>query len=123
MEEITNILLDAGLEIVSILVGALVIWIGSEVKAWLRTKGNAEQLKLKEQYAVLAVQAVELAFQNLASSDKYEVAKQKLLDWANNNNIPLEDREIDTLIESSVKQLKEQGREIKEVYKQELNPK
>lgn len=123
MEEITNILLDAGLEIISILVGALVIWIGSEVKGWLRTKGNAEQLKLKEQYAVLAVQAVELAFQNLASSDKYEVAKQKLLDWANNNNIPLEDREIDTLIESSVKQLKEQGREIKEVYKQELNPK
>lgn len=123
MEEVINILLDAGLEIISILVGALVIWIGSEVKGWLRTKGNAEQLKLKEQYAILAVEAVELAFQNLGSSDKYEAVKQKLVDWAKKNNIPLEYREIDTLIESSVKQLKEQGREIKEVYKEELNQK
>ena len=62
MAELIDVLTDAGLQIVTILVGAVVTWVAIRVQEWLKAEGNASKLKQKEHYAKLAVEAVELIF-------------------------------------------------------------
>lgn len=120
MEQVIDILLDAGLEILTLIVGGIVAKIGLEFQKWMKAKGNVESLQSKEKYAMLAVYAVEMAFQDVNGADKYEAAKNKLLDFCKRYNIPLDEREIDTLIESSVLVLRNEAEEIKKLYKTEL---
>lgn len=119
MEQVMEILTDAGLELLGLLIGAVITWVGYHIQEWLKTDKNAKQLKEKEAYAMLAVEAVELVSRHLTSVEKYNDAKRKLVKWAETYDIPLESHEIDTLIEQSVKRLKDTGREIKQTYVEE----
>lgn len=116
MAELIEVLTDAGLQIVTILVGAVVTWIAVRVQEWLKAEGNATKLKQKESYAKLAVEAVELIFNEVDGARKLEEAKKRLLDYAEENNLPIGEKELQVLIESAVMKLKAEGKEIKNIY-------
>lgn len=116
MAELIEVLTDAGVQIVTILVGALISWLALKIREWLKTEENATKLKQKERYARLAVEAVELMFNELEGEQKLIEAKERLLKWAEKNQIPIGEDELRVLIESAVVQLKKEGKEIKSVY-------
>lgn len=119
MAEVVEILTEALLQIVGIVVAGLISLVALKVKDFLKTEENATQLKQKESYAKLAVEAVELIFKEFEGEEKLRQAKEKLLHWAEENNIPISDEEITVLVESAVKKLKDEGKEIKSVYEEE----
>lgn len=116
MAELIEVLTDAGLQIVTILIGAVVTWIAVRVQEWLKAEGNAIKLKQKESYAKLAVEAVELIFNEVDGARKLAEAKKRLLDYAEENNLPIGEKELQVLIESAVMKLKAEGKEIKNIY-------
>ena len=120
MAELVEVLMDAGLQIVTILVGAVVTWIAVRVQEWLKAEGNASKLKQKESYAKLAVEAVELIFNEANGAKKLAEAKNRLLDYAEENNLPIGEQELQVLIESAVMKLKAEGKEIKNIYDEQI---
>lgn len=120
MVEVVEILVQALTQIMTILVGALISWVALKVKDWLKTEENANWLKQKESYARIAVEAVELMYRELEGEQKLMESKNRLLHWADENKIPISDEEIRVLIESAVKQLKDEGKEIKSVFDEKV---
>lgn len=116
MIELIEVLTDAGLQIITILVGAVVTWVAIRVQEWLKAEGNASKLKQKEHYAKLAVEAVELIFNEVDGPRKLAEAKKRLLDYAEKHNLPIGEKELQVLIESAVMKLKAEGKEIKNIY-------
>lgn len=117
---ILELLTDTLLQIVGVILGGVVTWVAYQVKKWLEIDGNAKQVKLLEEYAQLAVEAVELGMSHLSGKEKYNNAKVKIVEWAERKNIPVDAEEIDSLIEGFTKKIKDEGREIKWTYDMEL---
>lgn len=112
-----ELLVEAGLEIIGILITALIAWVSFRVQEWLKVDKNRKQLQSVEDYAYLAIQAIEIAFNDLDGEEKFKQAKNRLYHWADKKNIPMDETELEVLIESAVKRLKDEGKEIKDIYK------
>ena len=67
-------------------------------------------------YAKLAVEAVELIFNEVDGPRKLKEAKNRLLEYAEEHNLPIGEKELQVLIESAVMKLKAEGKEIKNIY-------
>lgn len=119
-EQISEVLLGALFEIMKIVVSFIIGWIGFKAKDYLNDKGKALKLSEKEKYAKIAVQAVEMTLNEFDSKAKFEKAKDKLIKLANDNNIPVKESELDSLIDSAVIDLKAEGKEIKKIYNEQI---
>ena len=115
-DQVLEVLLGALFEIMTIGVSFIIGWVGLMAKNYIKDKSNALKFTEKEQYAKIAVQAIEMALSEFDGEEKFEKAKDRLIKIANDNNIPVKDSEIDSLIDSAVLNLKAEGKEIKKVY-------
>ena len=103
MQQINEILLNGAISILVILVGIAV----KSVKEYLVQKGGEKTIKIVEILAKNAVNAVEQvsAETGFKGQDKLEQARIKIRAELNKYNINMTDSDLDTFVESAVKQM------------------
>jgi len=103
MQQINEILLNGAISIIVILLGIAV----KAVKEYLVQKGGEKTIKIVEILAKNAVNAVEQvsAETGYKGEDKLEQARIKIRAELSKYNISMTDRDLDTFVESAVKQM------------------
>lgn len=103
MQQINEILLNGAISILVILLGIAV----KAVKEYLVQKGGEKTIKIVEILAKNAVNAVEQvsAETGYKSEEKLEQARIKIRAELNKYNINMTDSDLDTFVESAVKQM------------------
>lgn len=103
MQQINEILLNGAISILVILVGIAV----KAVKEYLVQKGGEKTIKIVEILAKNAVNAVEQVASETGykGEEKLEQARIKIRAELNKYNISMTDSDLDTFVESAVKQM------------------
>nr|DAX85004.1 MAG TPA: holin [Caudoviricetes sp.] len=103
MQQINEILINGAISILVILVGIAV----KAVKEYLIQKGGEKTIKIVEILAKNAVNAVEQvsAETGYKGEEKLEQARIKIRSELNKYNIHMTDSDLDTFVESAVKQM------------------
>ena len=103
MNQINEIIINAAISILIILAGIAV----KTVKEYLIKKGGEKTVKIVEILAKNAVNAVEQVSTETGykGQEKLEQARNKIRAELNNYNISMTDKDMDTFIESAVKQM------------------
>ena len=103
MQQINEIITNGAISILVILLGIAV----KAVKDYLVKKGGEQTVKIVEILAKNAVNAVEqvAAETGYKGEEKLEQARDKVRSELSKYNISMTDRELDTFIESAVKQM------------------
>ena len=103
MQQINEILLNGAISILVILIGIAV----KAVKEYLVAKGGEKTIKIVEILAKNAVNAVEqvAAETGYKGEEKLEQARDKIRAELTKYNISMTDRDLDTFVESAVKQM------------------
>lgn len=103
MQQINEILLNGAISILIILIGIVV----KAVKDYLIKKGGEKTIKIVEILAKNAVNAVEQVASETGykGEEKLEQARTKIRAELSKYNISMTDRDLDTFIEASVKQM------------------
>ena len=103
MQQINEILLNGAISILIILVGIVV----KAVKDYLIKKGGEKTIKIVEILAKNAVNAVEQVASETGykGEEKLEQARTKIRAELSKYNISMTDRNLDTFVESAVKQM------------------
>ncbi|WP_142558265.1 phage holin [Streptococcus mitis] len=103
MQQINEILINGAISILVILVGVAV----KAVKEYLVQKGGEKTIKIVEILAKNAVNAVEQvsAETGYKGEEKLEQARVKIRAELNKYNINMTDSDLDTFVESAVKQM------------------
>lgn len=103
MQQINEILLNGAISILVILVGIAV----KTVKEYLVQKGGEKTIKIVEILAKNAVNAVEQVASETGykGEEKLEQARIKIRAELNKYNISMTDSDLDTFVESAVKQM------------------
>ena len=105
MQQINEIIINSAISILIILAGIVV----KSVKEYLVQKGGEKTIKIVEILAKNAVNAVEQvsAETGYKGEEKLEQARNKIRAELNKYNISMTDKDMDTFIESAVKQMNE----------------
>ncbi|AMD96172.1 phage holin [Streptococcus sp. oral taxon 431] len=108
MQQITEIITNGAISILVILVGVAV----KTVKEYLIKKGGEKTIKIVEILAKNAVNAVEQvsAETGYKGEEKLEQARIKIRAELSKYNISMTDRDLDTFVESAVKQMNDAWR-------------
>ena len=108
MQQINEILLNGAISILIILIGIVV----KAVKDYLIKKGGEKTIKIVEILAKNAVNAVEQVASETGykGEEKLEQARTKIRAELSKYNISMTDRDLDTFIEASVKQMNDAWR-------------
>ena len=103
MQQINEILLNGAISILIILIGIVV----KAVKEYLVKKGGEKTIKIVEILAKNAVNAVEQvsAETGYKGEEKLEQAHAKIRAELSKYNISMTDKDLDTFVESAVKQM------------------
>nr|DAR30436.1 MAG TPA: holin [Caudoviricetes sp.] len=105
MQQINEIIINASISIFVILTGIAV----KSIKEYLVKKGGEQTVKIVEILAKNAVNAVEQvsAETGFKGEEKLEQARIKIRAELNKYNIGMTDKDLDTFVESAVKQMNE----------------
>ena len=103
MQQITEIIVASATGILTILAGIAV----KSIKDFLIKKGGEKTIKIVEILAKNAVNAVEQVASETGfkGEDKLEQARTKIRAELSKYNISMTDRDLDTFVESAVKQM------------------
>lgn len=103
MQQINEILLNGAISILVILLGIAV----KAVKEYLVKKGGEKTIKIVEVLAKNAVNAVEQVASETGykGEEKLEQARAKIRSELSKYNISMTDKDLDTFVESAVKQM------------------
>nr|DAI00889.1 MAG TPA: holin [Caudoviricetes sp.] len=103
MNQINEIIINAAISILVILTGIAV----KSIKEYLVKKGGEQTVKIVEILAKNAVNAVEQvsAETGFKGEEKLEQARIKIRAELNKYNIGMTDKDLDTFVESAVKQM------------------
>lgn len=103
MQQITEIITNGAISILVILAGIVV----KSVKEYLVQKGGEKTIKIVEILAKNAVNAVEQVSTETGykGEEKLEQARIKIRAELNKYNIGMTDKDLDTFVESAVKQM------------------
>ena len=109
MQQINEILINGAISILVILVGIAV----KAVKEYLIQKGGEKTIKIVEILAKNAVNAVEQvsAETGYKGEEKLEQARTKIRTELSKYNISMTDKDLDTFVESAVKQMNDAWKE------------
>lgn len=109
MQQINEIIANGAISILIILIGIVV----KTVKDYLIKKGGEQTVKIVEILAKNAVNAVEQVASETGykGEEKLEQARAKIRAELSKYNISMTDKDLDTFVESAVKQMNDAWRE------------
>ena len=98
---------DALLNVLIIIIGMVATFIGQKGHEYLKRKGVLAQLESKKNYVDIVVTAVQQVYAEANGDAKLQEAKAQLVDLFNKNGIKFTEDELNLLIESAVKGMKD----------------
>lgn len=101
--DITQVITQHLLSILALVVGA----VANQVINYILGRFGLKGLKIAEILATNAVKAVEQTSTELHGQEKFDLAKQKLVEMAKQQGLNINSAVIDTFIESAVKNMNE----------------
>ena len=109
MQQITEIIIVSATGILTVLAGIAV----KSIKDFLIKKGGEKTIKIVEILAKNAVNAVEQVAQETGfkGEERLEQARTKIRAELNKYNISMTDKDLDTFVESAVKQMNDAWKE------------
>lgn len=107
MNDVINQIMPYIISIVGIILGAVSLWVGNKVNAFMEKNKIYDALKANQLIVKASVEYAEQVFQALDGKEKFDIAKQKALEIFNERGIVIGENELDALIEQSVIQFKE----------------
>lgn len=110
MENIYIELLDMLIVVIASCVGIAT----KSVVSFLKKKGIISKLQSEKEIVKIVVNAVEQIYKEASGSEKLEVAKKEAVKLANQKGIKVTEEQLETLIESSVREMK---KEVKQEIK------
>lgn len=87
-----------------VLAGALGL-LAKQVVSFLKKKGIVAQIQSHQEIAKIVVGAVEQTYKHLHGEEKLNMAKLELIKLAKEKGIKISEKELDLLIEASVKEM------------------
>lgn len=117
--ELTNAIVSA---LGTVLV-ALIYYLSQRVANYLKEKGITEKLSNKQYLVDIAVNAVEQIYINENGSEKFQAAKDEAIKLFNENGIPINQEELDVLVEASVKAMNDGFNSVREKESEQSIPK
>lgn len=103
MEALQDVLLN----LLIVVVGLATTFIGQKGTAYLKKKGVLAQLESKKNYVSIVVSAVQQVYAEANGDAKLQEAKAQLVDLFKKNGIKFTEDELNLLIESAVKGMKD----------------
>ncbi|WP_368251409.1 phage holin [Enterococcus sp. 2201sp1_2201st1_B8_2201SCRN_220225] len=103
MEEITGAVLNG----VFMILVALIGYASQKLAAYFKKEGILTELESKKAYADIVVRATQQIYQEADGPVKLQRAKTQLIDYLQSKKIPFTEAELETLIESTVKSMKD----------------
>lgn len=97
-------------EFISLLMTVLTICTGIATKylvSFLKKKGLLTKLEANKELVKIAVEAVEQTYKTLHGEEKFNMAKMEIIKLMQEKKINISEKEIDLLIESMVKEMKD----------------
>ena len=107
MNDVINQIMPYIISIVGVILGAVSLWVGNKVNAFMEKNKIYDALKANQLIVKASVEYAEQVFQALDGKEKFDIAKQKALEIFNERGIVIGENELDALIEQSVIQFKE----------------
>lgn len=95
------------ISLVAIVIASLIGILTQKVTEFLKDKGVITKLENKKELTKIVIGAVQQIHTELGGNEKLNVAKSELLRLANEKGIKISEHEMDLLIESSVREMRQ----------------
>ena len=101
---------EALINFLVVVIGLVATFVGQKGYSYLNNKGILKEIEAKQKYVNIVVNAIQQTYKEANGEEKLGEAKTQLVDFFNTNGIKFTDVELNSLIESAVKGVKDGGR-------------
>lgn len=99
------------ISLVAMVIATLIGILTQKATAYLNKKGVVAKIQGEKELARIVVNAVEQSYKHLNGSEKLGVAKMDMVEMAKSKGIKVTEKDVDMLIESIVKEMKDGAKE------------
>jgi len=92
--------------LVILVIAGAVGFITKQITSYLNKKGVLSQINGNKEIVKIVVNAIEQTYKTLDGKEKFELAKMEILTMAKAKGLKITEKELDLLIEHSVKEMK-----------------
>ena len=101
---------EALINLLVVVIGLVATFVGQKGYSYLNNKGILKEIEAKQKYVNIVVNAIQQTYKEANGEEKLGEAKTQLVDFFNANGIKFTDVELNSLIESAVKGVKDGAR-------------
>ena len=103
---------EALINFLVVVIGLVATFVGQKGYSYLNNKGILKEIEAKQKYVNIVVNAIQQTYKEANGEEKLGEAKTQLVDFFNANGIKFTDIELNTLIESAVKGVKDGAKKV-----------
>ena len=103
---------EALINLLVVVIGLVATFVGQKGYSYLNNKGILKEIEAKQKYVNIVVNAIQQTYKDANGEEKLGEAKTQLVDFFNANGIKFTDVELNSLIESAVKGVKDGTKKV-----------
>ena len=103
---------EALINLLVVVIGLVATFVGQKGYSYLNNKGILKEIEAKQKYVNIVVNAIQQTYKEANGEEKLGEAKTQLVDFFNANGIKFTDTELNSLIESAVKGVKDGTKKV-----------
>ena len=103
---------EALINLLVVVIGLVATFVGQKGYSYLNNKGILKEIEAKQKYVNIVVNAIQQTYKEANGEEKLGEAKNQLVDFFNANGIKFTDIELNSLIESAVKGVKDGTKKV-----------
>lgn len=103
---------EALINLLVVVIGLVATFVGQKGYSYLNNKGILKEIEAKQKYVNIVVNAIQQTYKEANGEEKLGEAKTQLVDFFNANGIKFTDIELNSLIESTVKGVKDGAKKV-----------
>ena len=103
---------EALINLLVVVIGLVATFVGQKGYSYLNKKGILKEIETKQKYVNIVVNAIQQTYKEANGEEKLGEAKTQLVDFFNANGIKFTDVELNSLIEASVKGVKDGAKKV-----------
>ena len=103
---------EALINFLVVVIGLVATFVGQKGYSYLNNKGILKEIEAKQKYVNIVVNAIQQTYKDANGEEKLGEAKTQLVDFFNANGIKFTDIELNSLIESAVKGVKDGAKKV-----------
>ena len=103
---------EALINLLVVVIGLVATFVGQKGYSYLSNKGILKEIEAKQKYVNIVVNAIQQTYKEANGEEKLGEAKTQLVDFFNANGIKFTDVELNSLIEATVKGVKDGAKKV-----------